>query len=244
MAAANPFARFADGTILDGDDGSSVIIRGGKAMPYNANADPTAQPISAGSDEDQKELKAYREAARTGLAAAKVGEEFVGINRSTSTGGMKSRPAIPMTKALPGAPLWGDITSAMFGDPGWAQMKGITSSIIPKMRAAGSGPMTEGDAQMYREALPNINYPGPANQARQAQLQKDSDLAAARSAFADVWFSKRGTLLGSEAAFNKFWREREMRKALEKAPRIGDPPRAARPAPASPPAGDGWAIER
>lgn len=202
------------GRIVTNEQGQKAWWDGKTLKPLTENDIATGRAgpdgaVMSDTKTDQDALEQTRAKGRMALAAAKVAEEFVGLNGKAMTGGMAARPVVPLTKALPGAPLWGDMAASFTRNSAWDEMKSITSGLIPKMREAGSGPMTEGDAQMYREALPSINTGRPANIKTAKRLQATSDEAVALSAFKDRWFARHGTLLGSDKAFNEFWTKRQ-----------------------------------
>jgi hypothetical protein len=129
----------------------------------------------------------------------------VDLNRQANTGGLMGRPVIPLTKAIPGSPMWGDLISGLTGNSAWPQMKSINSALAPAQRIPGSGASSDLDVKMFRESLPNVETPGPANELTAQRLQQQSDKDAAYAAFQDTWYAKNGTLLGADKAFNQFW---------------------------------------
>ncbi|MES3028484.1 MAG: hypothetical protein V4820_11600 [Pseudomonadota bacterium] len=187
--------------------GEKVMYRGGKWFPTGGAG--TATPVAGGSPQDRDALQALRDTANKTLSTSEAANRFVELNEKSPTGGLVGRPIIPGTKILPGAPLWGDLGAAVTGDTNWSQMKSINSALAPAQREPGSGASSDLDVKMFRESLPNIDAPGPANRMNAERLQDKSDRASARSAFMDEWFARRGTLLGAEQQFATFWGKRK-----------------------------------
>lgn len=209
--------------------GERLVYRGGKWFPMGAASSGAAAPVPAGSTQDRDALQALRDDAANTLSTAQAANEFVRYNEKSPTGGLVGRPIIPLTKAIPGAPLWGDVGAALSGDNGWSQMKAISSALAPAQRQPGSGSSSNIDVAMFKEALPNIDAPGPANRLNAERLQTKSDMAAARSAFMDEWFRRNGSLVGAEQQFASFWSRRK----------AGDPAANNRPSRAEPARGGG-----
>lgn len=183
--------------------GQRVMFDGKSWKPVGATG------VMSDTKVDQESLATTRDFATKSLNAAQMAEQFIELNKKTATGGMFSRPVIPFTKAVPGAPLWGDLAASATGDPNWSQMKAINSQLAPAQRVPGSGSSSDLDIKMFKEALPNIDTPYKANAMNAKRLQQQSDRAAANAAFKDTWFAKHGTLLGSDRAFNEFWTKRQ-----------------------------------
>lgn len=221
---------YYEGQIFDPPDATqpALVYRGGKFFPVDQ--DPGAKASGGGggvmhdSDTDQKAIQALRDQSSKALMTAQQAGRFVDLNRQAGTGGLAARPVIPFTKAIPGAPLWGDVGAAISGNPAWDQMKSITSGLAPAQRIPGSGSSSDVDVRMFKESLPNIEFGGKANEQLASGLHDKSDRAAAEASFKDAWFQKRGTLLGSDVAFNKFW---NVYRAKVPAPRPGSAKKTA-----------------
>jgi len=183
------------------------VAKQGRAADTGRNA--PGGPVMADTKTDQEALETARGKARKSLETARMAEQFMQLNSRTGTGGLPSRPVVPLTKAIPGAPLWGDLAASLTGNPDWSQMKSINSQLAPAQRVPGSGASSDMDVKMFKEALPNIDTPGPANAMNAKRLQKQSDRDNAYAAFQDTWYSRNGTLLGADKAFNQFWLKRE-----------------------------------
>jgi hypothetical protein len=202
-------ATFYEGqTATNHSTGEQLVYRGGKWFPADS-ASGTATPVSGGSTQDRDALQNLRDGANKALNTAEAANRFVELNEKSPTGGLVGRPIIPFSGIIPGAPVWGDLGAAVTGDQGWSQMKSITSGLAPAQREPGSGASSDMDVKMFKEALPNVETPGPANRVNAERLQLKSDKAAARSAFMDEWFARRGTLLGAEQQFTTFWAKRQ-----------------------------------
>lgn len=194
-------------TATNHSTGERVVYRGGKWFPMGGGA-AGAPPVSAGSTQDRDALQALRDDAANSLSTSEAANRFVELNEKSPTGGLVGRPIMPFTKG----PLWGDAGAALTGDAGWPQMKSINSALAPAQRQPGSGSSTDTDVKIYRESLPNIDMPGPANRAIAQRLQDKSDAAAARSAFMDEWFRRNGSLVGAEQQFARFWSARKAKR--------------------------------
>ncbi len=64
-----------------------------------------------------------------------------------------------------------------------AGLKGITAEMIPMMRSAGEGIMTDADAKRYEQAVVSINKPRSSNISVAQSLQAGADNAAANERF-------------------------------------------------------------
>lgn len=189
-------------TATNHSTGEKLVYRGGKWFPLTGSG--TAAPVSSGTETDRKALQALRDEASSGLSTAQQAERFVDINQRTGTGGLRAMPIWPFGSR---PPTLGDALGA--GNPDWGEMKSISASVGPGMRPEGSGSSSDKDMALFLSSFPSVNTLGPANQKIAKRLQDESDQKAARSAFMDEWFARRGNLLGAEQQFAQFWSRRK-----------------------------------
>lgn len=189
-------------TATNHSTGEKLVYRGGKWFPLSPTGGGGAAPVSSGTEQDRKALQSLRDDASTGLSTAQAAERFIGLNEDTGTGGLRAMPLAPW-----GNTTWGDVVKS--GDPNWGEMKSISASVAPSMRPPGSGATSDKDMAIYMSSFPSVKTLGPANQKIAKRLQDESDQKAARSAFMDEWFARRGNLLGAEQQFAQFWSRRK-----------------------------------
>ncbi len=192
-------------TATNHETGERLVYRGGKWFPLTGGG--SSAPVSSGTEQDRKALQDLRDDAASGLSTAQAAERFINLNRETGTGGLRALPIAPI-----GRTTWGDVIKS--GDPNWSEMKSISASVAPGMRPSGSGSTSDKDMAIYMSAFPNVEALGPANEKIAKRLQDESDQKAARSAFMDEWFARRGNLLGAEQQFASFWSRRRQARRL------------------------------
>lgn len=185
-------------TATNHSTGERLIRRGGKWVPLTNGS--MAAPVSLGTPRDQEALQTLRDTSAKSLDTAQQVEKFVGLNRKQGTGGIYSLN-------LPFVGNFGDMAAPFNNE--LSQMRAITARLTPAQHVPGSGNSSDLDAKTFKQSLPAIENPGQVNANIAKDLQERSDRDAARTAFADTWFAKRGNLLGMEQAFNQFWAKRQ-----------------------------------
>jgi hypothetical protein len=175
-----------------------LVYRGGKFLPKSDGAGTGDFPITPASQIDQKAIEDDRAKAAQSLNTAVQAQSFTKLNSDHPTGGML------------GAPLIGGLMreAKMANDPTYAQMEGITSAVAPGLRPPGSGSSSDKDVQFYRRGFPNLESPAESNMQTAKRLQSQSDHDAAYAAWRDKWYQVKGTLLGADTAFSKYWAEK------------------------------------
>lgn len=160
--------------------------------------DTSGNLIAAGPQEaSQAQVKlAGPEAARVSKAAeiataarSRINDarRFVELNRNNSTG--------------LGAAILGPAAGL---NPEYAEMRAISARLIPGEREPGSGPMSDKDAVMYKQAVVDIDKPGPTNQALAnvvvAASERDIDYAS----FLEEYAQRNGNLLGANEDWQSY----------------------------------------
>lgn len=161
------------------------------------------------SAQDQKQLAAAREGASLGLDIATKAEQFVDTNKKAGTGGV-------LGLNFPGGLGGVSEIAAPFSED-LAEMQSLTNQMAPALRAPGSGAMSDKDVALFKRSVPNVDFPGPTNQAIQRRLKDESARKAAYASFLDTWAQKRGTLQGADAAFLKYWSQRNLKNQQSQA---------------------------
>lgn len=183
---------------VQGPNGERGWWDGKKVSPVGPSGMPAA-PAAKLSPTDAKAIQASRDEASKALNTATQAERFLDVNKDVSTGGWS------------GAPGWiGDGVRAVRSavDPRFAQMESITSAVAPGLRPPGSGSSSDKDVQFYTRGFTNTHVPYETNKATSGRLHAQSDKEAAHASFVDTWAQKRGSLLGSEPAFAKYWADK------------------------------------
>lgn len=149
------------------------------------------KPVMIDTKTDQDSLETTRAQARKSLDVAMQAGRFTDINRNHATGGLMNLPLV------------GDIAASF--NPAQAEMQSITSQVAPGLRPPGSGSSSDTDVKFYTQGFPNRSFPKATNDALYKRLRDQSTRDNAYASFKDTWFQKKGTLLGADQAFNKYW---------------------------------------
>lgn len=172
---------------------------------YRAVSGPAKPPkLSA---QEAAQLRAAREAAQSGSAAARDAQRFMEINQQVGTGEIWS---IPLASEIRGA-----------FDPRFASMQALTNRMAPMQRQAGSGATSDKDVALFKRSVPNPDFTGPTNAMIAGRIKDEAQRAQGYAAFLDEYAATNGTLLGAEAAWAK-------RQSAPKPPKKADVPKATR----------------
>ncbi len=166
--------------------GQRVVFKAGQWVNAGG-ATGVARPPSRMTPQEQIQLKEAREGAQTAQEFSRQANAFVDLNRKAGTGMIYK------------VPLVSEIASTM--KPEVAQMDALTARMAPAQRVPGSGTTSDRDLGLYLKAVPNIDRPGPANEAIAQDMTATARERADRAAFLDSFAQQNGTLMGAEQAY-------------------------------------------
>lgn len=168
--------------------GQRVVYKGGQWV----NAGTAAPGVGGGraprlTPQEQIQLKEAREAAQMSQDFSRQANNFVDLNRKAGTGMIYKVPFVS------------EIASSF--KPEVAQMDALTARMAPAQRVPGSGTTSDRDLGLYLKAVPNIDRPGPANEAIAQDMTATARERASRATFLDSFAQQNGTLMGAEQAY-------------------------------------------
>lgn len=176
---------------------------------------------------EQTALDRARQEAEAARFQSRAASQFLDLNQTTGTGGLRGLGAFGHTV--------GDLVAGTTG-PNWDIMKGITAAAAPRARIIGSGATSDFEARQMMAGFPSVDKRGDSNSAITKRLQIEDARARARASFLDTWAKKKGTLAGSDEAFSAWWEPYAQQHGLSVlSPRPAGPPR--KPVPAAPAGG-------
>lgn len=204
-----PAPKYYEGQKFVSDDPSkpTLVYSKGRFFPEGsaAGGDYGGAPVMRDTKTDQEAIQTAREQADRSLDTATQAQRFRDLNRSVSTGPGMNFPIVPLPKFLGESVRVGDIRGVLPGGDKFQQMRSITSTMAPRMRAPGSGSSSDTDVKMFLEGVPSVDKAGPANEEIYKRLNVDSMRANARSKYLQTYYERHGSLLGADQAFNHFW---------------------------------------
>lgn len=98
------------------------------------------------------------------------------------------------------------------------EMRSINSMLAPQQREPGSGSSSNMDVSMFREGLPNVDRPGPANSAIIRRHRSEAQDAQDYVDFLNDYWPRTGSLNNAQTEFNRY------RAARDAAVRAGEAP--------------------
>lgn len=168
------------------------------------------RPVQTPDRQEAAALADMREAANRTQNFSNMAQQFMALNRQTGTGPGR---VFGLGELLPSK------TSANL-----QAMQSIASRAAPSMRVPGSGATSDKDMALYLASFPKITNWGGSNQQIARELAKDAERSAARAAYNEKWVQTTGSLDGADAAFERWWANRQAGGAKRPAP-VSAPPR-------------------
>lgn len=166
--------------------------------------------------EEQRSISEAEAIARRYQGHLPALQRFEELNRTVPTGAWFQR----FGQSMPLGPAPRLFSWDANGDrPGGSsaefdEMRSINSTLAPEQREPGSGSSSNIDVQMFREGLPNVDRPGPANQNIINRFRERARDAQDYADFVNWYWPQTGTLNNADAEFNRF------RAARERNPRL------------------------
>ena len=163
-----------------------------RVLPWSSQSNPKdADKIKATEQaRGAKDVESDNDVARAEAGTAQQMKQFMELNNRIPTGELMDK--------VPGG-QW----MQSFGKD-YATMQSISSELIPKMRAPGSGSSSDLDIKMFARATIGVDKPKATNdniaQATITRAQNSKDYADFRS----TYLEQNGTLQGANAHWNKY----------------------------------------
>jgi hypothetical protein len=134
-----------------------------------------------------KAIEDARAAADKANTLADFGQQFRTINTKQPTG-----------SAIDKAPLLPTFNERK------QSMEGITAALVPLNRQAGTGNMSDKDAEMFERAMPSIKKDRQVNEGLIQGMEMRRQLANDRVAFLEQYAIARGTTLGADQMWRRY----------------------------------------
>jgi len=171
--------------------GEEAVWDGNAFAPVPSGGGPSMSLDTLTANERGQVLEA-RDAAQRGRGMMPDLNRFEELNQQEGTGHLTQRFGQAM-----GVPN-------LLGDPQEDEMRAITERLLPLQRQAGSGPMTDKDADMYRTSLPNIARGQEANSNVAHSYRNRAREAGDYAAFLDWYVGQNRTTAGASEQWGRY----------------------------------------